>query len=54
MAGHMDVNGVYLKLGKGDTKGAWWAQVESVDKVCFSSPGALKKTMLIYGQGGTR
>jgi hypothetical protein len=36
MAGHVDINGVYLKLGKGNTKGSMvgpggiWRQRENV------------------------
>jgi hypothetical protein len=29
MAGHLGINGVYLKLGKGNAKVAWWMQMES-------------------------
>jgi hypothetical protein len=55
MAGHMGINGVYLKLGKGNTKGSmvgprWNLEAE---RVCSAFQVLLKPT-LTYGKGRTR
>jgi hypothetical protein len=51
----MSINEVYLKLGKGNTKGStvrprWKLEAE---RVCFCYSDVLKRT-LTYGKGRTR
>jgi hypothetical protein len=57
MAGHVDVNGVYKKLGKGNIKGSMVGAVESGGRFsssCFFSLGTFKTSTDLWRGGEAR